>query len=98
MRNLFEKLRDIKEVASLVEAQYMITGDMQSKKERVRINVQMIETDTSRQIWSHLYERNYCDANIFDLQDEIAKLIVGELFEFCNILERKLRESVMAVA
>ena len=98
MRNLFGKLCDIKEIVALVEAQYLITGNIQSKKDRLRINVEMIETSSDRQIWSKMYDRNFNEASIFDLQDEIVKLIVSELDEFCNLASRKSNQSVVAVA
>jgi TolB-like protein len=99
MRNLYEKFDDVKEIASLVEADYIITGDVQSVKDRLRINVQMIETNTSRQLWSKMYERKLSETNFFELQDDISKLIRTEFEDFYNSMDRKSQVSkIVAVA
>jgi len=97
-RNLHEKFKDIKEIAAIVEAQYVLTGEVQSKGDRVRINIQMVEAQTSRQMWSKMFERKLNDTNFFELQDEIAKLVVSGLEEFCGSVSGKFCLQTMAVA
>ena len=98
MRNLHEKFNDIKEIAAIVEAPYVLTGEVQSKGDRVRINIQMVEAQTSRQMWSKMFERKLNDTNFFELQDEIAKLVVSGLEELCGTVSGKFRLQAMAVA
>jgi len=98
MRNLFEQINDIRAVAPIVNAEYIITGDIQSLKNRTRIFVQLIHVNSSRQVWSQMYERKISSANIFETQDEIVKLIISELEETCNLMSGKLEDLMMAVA
>jgi len=79
MRRIAENIIDIREVASAVGAQYVITGDIQSQKERLRINVQLVNTDTSEQVWSRMYEFRLAASNIFDIQDNIVKQVMSML-------------------
>ena len=89
VQNLFERYNDIKEIASMFEMQYIITGNIQLTKDRIRINVQMIEWSTSHQLWSYMYEQSFSEANVFELQDEVAKLIISDLNSFCNLKSSK---------
>jgi TolB-like protein len=99
MRNLFERMNDIRAVAPTVGAQYIITGDIQSMRNRMRIFVQLIHVSSNEQIWSQMYERKISAANIFETQDEIVKLIVEELEESWSLMSAKLEgASIMAVA
>src|SRR3954452_24605252 len=41
-RHLLQKNDDVREVASIIDAQYIVTGDIQSGIDRIRINVQII--------------------------------------------------------
>src|SRR3954452_21147735 len=98
MHNLFEKITDITTIASAVGAQFVLTGNIQSQKNRLRIHVQMIHTRTSQQTWSRMYERRFTSSNIFEVQDEIVKLIILELRESKAMNEKLHKTSMMAVA
>jgi len=98
MHNLFEKITDITTIASAVGAQFVLTGNIQSQKNRLRVHVQMIHTRTSQQTWSRMYERRFTSSNIFEVQDEIVKLIILELRESKAMNEKLHKRSMMAVA
>jgi TolB-like protein len=75
MRNLFKRTDDIKEVASIVEANYMITGDVQSARDKLRVSVQTINTGTNTLVWGRIFDKRLTETNALDLQDEITQLI-----------------------
>ena len=58
-------------VANVLEGSLQISGD------RVRINAQLIDTQTDAQIWAEQYDRKLED--IFALQSELAQTIAGQL-------------------
>ncbi len=58
-------------VANVLEGSLQISGD------RVRINVQLIDTRTDTQIWTEQYDRKLED--IFALQSELAQTITAQL-------------------
>ena len=58
-------------VANVLEGSVQISGD------RVRINAQLIDTQTDAQIWAEQYDRKLED--IFALQSELAQTIAAQL-------------------
>jgi eukaryotic-like serine/threonine-protein kinase len=69
-RNMKQIGRDLG-VANVLEGSVQISGD------RVRINAQLIDTQTDSQIWAEQYDRKLED--IFALQSELAQTIAAEL-------------------
>jgi len=97
MRRMAENNFDIREVDSAIGAQYIITGDIQSQKERLRINVELINAETSEQIWSRMYEFRLTASTIFDIQDNIVKQVISILEDDSSLHLRKAM-SMIAVA
>ncbi len=58
-------------VDAVVEGSVMVSG------QRIRVNVQLIEARTDRNIWSNSYERDLRD--ILNLQSELARAIAREI-------------------
>ena len=69
-RNMKQIGRDLG-VANVLEGSVQISGD------RVRINAQLIDTQTDTQIWAEQYDRKLED--IFALQSELAQTIAAQL-------------------
>ena len=69
-RNMKQIGRDLG-VANVLEGSVQISGD------RVRINAQLIDTQTDSQIWAEQYDRKLED--IFALQSELAQTIAAQL-------------------
>ena len=68
---------DVREVGRDLGVRYAVEGTVRRGGERVRITVQLIETETGTQLWSDRYEDNTTD--IFDLQDRIASHVAGAI-------------------
>ena len=69
-RNMKQIGRDLG-IANVLEGSVQISGD------RVRINAQLIDTQTDTQIWAEQYDRKLED--IFALQSELAQTIAAQL-------------------
>ena len=67
----------IQEVCRELGVLYILEGSAQKSGDRIRISAQLIEGATGRHLWAERYDRRLED--IFALQDEIAKTIVGAL-------------------
>ncbi len=65
------------EIATKLKVQYLIEGSVQRDKDRVRINVQLIDGRDGNHIWSKSYDRNYAD--LFALQDDISMAVMAVL-------------------
>ena len=78
-RNMKQIGRDLG-VANVLEGSVQISGD------RVRINAQLIDTQTDSQIWAEQYDRKLED--IFALQSELAQTIAAQLKATLSIGEK----------
>lgn len=65
------------EIGKELGVPYLIEGNVQSTSNRLRINVQWVETERGGNIWTDCYERLHGD--LFDLQDDITRCIVSAL-------------------
>jgi TolB-like protein len=99
MCNLCKKTTDLSRIASIVGAKYVITGNIQTQENRVRAHIQMVHAGTSKQLWSCMHEGRLTAENIFELQDEIVKLIIAEISKSTRLAnEKDKRTSLIAVA
>jgi TolB-like protein/Tfp pilus assembly protein PilF len=55
----------------------IVEGSVRGAGERVRVSVQLVNTTDGSQVWSEKYDRRLDD--IFEVQDEIAQLVVNGL-------------------
>jgi adenylate cyclase len=71
------KSASMPEVAQKLGARYLVEGSVRKAGDRLRINVQLIDTATDSHIWAERYDRKLDD--IFTIQDEITTAIVATL-------------------
>ncbi|MFZ1989512.1 MAG: TIR domain-containing protein [Alphaproteobacteria bacterium] len=68
---------DLLQVARQLRVSHILEGSVRKAGNRVRITAQLIDGATNNHIWAERYDRDLSD--IFALQDEISKAIVGAL-------------------
>jgi hypothetical protein len=56
---------------------HVLEGSVQRAGNRVRVNVQLVDTRTDAHLWAQTYDRDLAD--VFAIQSEIAKMIADEL-------------------
>jgi len=56
---------------------YVVQGSMRRSGTRLRLNVQLVEAASGKQIWAEKYDRHLVD--IFELQDELTRAVVATL-------------------
>ena len=71
------KVMDVKDVARALEVSHVMEGSVRKAGDRVRITAQLIDAATGGHVWADRYDRDLTD--IFAIQDEISKAIVGAL-------------------
>ncbi|HXV74441.1 MAG TPA: tetratricopeptide repeat protein [Sphingomonadales bacterium] len=69
--------RDVTEIGQKLNVGFVLEGSVRKAEGQVRITAQLIDASNGFHIWSETYDRDL--KNIFALQDEISKAIVGEL-------------------
>ena len=73
IKNLATKYLDLKELGTMVGFNHIITGGTQYVKNKIRINIQIIDSRNYKQIWSRIFESKVTPTNLFDIQDEICQ-------------------------
>ncbi len=68
---------NIAEIAKQLGVANILEGSVQKADKRVRINVQLISTDSDSHLWAETYDRSLDD--IFAVQSEVAQKIAGSL-------------------
>jgi TolB-like protein/DNA-binding winged helix-turn-helix (wHTH) protein len=71
------KDRDAQAVAKEMNVQAVLTGRVTQRRDRLSINVELIDAQDNSQIWGQQYNRNLTD--VFAVQEEIAKEISEKL-------------------
>ncbi len=55
----------------------LIEGSVRKAKDRVRISVQLVDTQSEEQLWAETYDRDFQD--VFSVQTDIAQRVAGAL-------------------
>ncbi|MBV1931991.1 MAG: hypothetical protein KUG71_09770 [Porticoccaceae bacterium] len=76
---------DIREVGKELGVRYVLEGSIRPVSERLRITVQLIETDTGMHIWADKIDRPVSE--IFDIQDEVVDDLVTTLCSSLGVAE-----------
>jgi len=67
--------KTIPQIAQELGVAYILTGGVQRFEDQVRINAQLVEAQTDKQVWSENYDRKF--TNIFAIQSEVAQQIAN---------------------
>jgi TolB-like protein/Tfp pilus assembly protein PilF len=68
-----------REIGATLGVRNVLVGAVQRAADRVRISVQLIDTEQDTQLWGENFDRELSAANIFDIQGEVATAIAGAL-------------------
>ena len=65
------------QIGQQIGADYVLEGSLRRAGDRLRINAQLVDTQTDHPVWSERYDREMKD--VFEVQDEIARKIAEAL-------------------
>jgi serine/threonine-protein kinase len=68
---------EARQIGERLKVRTLLEGSVRKAGDRIRMSVQLINAPDGYQLWSHTYERTLAD--VFALQDELTRAIVGEL-------------------
>lgn len=69
--------RNLREIGQQLGVANVVEGTAQRAGNRVRVNAQLIDARTDKQLWGQTYDRDLAD--VFAIQSEIAKAIATQL-------------------
>ena len=78
---------DVRQVAGELGVRFVLEGSVRKAGNRVRVTVQLIDAETGHHVWAERYDREMED--IFDLQDEMVRVIASALEPELNAFERE---------
>ena len=68
---------DLKQIGRELNVRYALEGTVQRSGNRLRVNVQLIDAETSSHLWAERFDKPVTD--LFDMQDEIVARLAGQL-------------------
>jgi TolB-like protein/Flp pilus assembly protein TadD len=69
--------RNLRDIGQQLGVANVVEGTVQRSGNRVRVNAQLINARTDKQLWGQVYDRDLAD--VFAIQSEIAKTIADQL-------------------
>jgi hypothetical protein len=68
---------EIQNIGEALHAAYLVSGSVQRSGPRLRVNVELLQSRTARQIWGYVYDRGQSD--LLDVQGEIALAVASAI-------------------
>jgi TolB-like protein/class 3 adenylate cyclase/tetratricopeptide (TPR) repeat protein len=68
---------DLKRVGLDLGVRYVLEGSVQRSGNRMRVNVQLIDSETGNHLWAERFDKPVAD--LFDMQDEIVARLANQL-------------------
>jgi TolB-like protein len=95
-RMIAENMGDIRKAALLLDAKYILTGNIRSIGSSVRISVQLMISRSFFQIWAFTYERERPALETFAIQDDIVRHVVNQIAGSHGIIVREIAKKATA--
>jgi len=87
-RRFVEEAMDVRQMGSHLGARYILTGGVRRDERHLRINVQLILTETGVQIWSRTFDRDLSAGNLFEIEDEIVQSVASAVGGYYGVIIR----------
>ncbi len=68
---------DVTALGRELNVRYVLEGSVQRARDRMRVNVQLIDAETGSHLWAERFDKP--QANLFDMQDEIVARLANAL-------------------
>ena len=80
----------MKTIGRELNVRYVLEGSVQRGGNRMRVNVQLIDTETGSHLWAERFDKPLAD--LFDMQDEIVARLAGSLNDQLSAVEARRAE------
>jgi tetratricopeptide (TPR) repeat protein len=80
-------IRDIRQIAQDLGARYLLEGSVRKSGDRIRLTAQLIDGDTTHQLWTKRYDREASD--IFAMQDDLTESLIASVEPELDKAERE---------
>jgi TolB-like protein/Tfp pilus assembly protein PilF len=83
------KAADLKQIGQELNVRYVLEGSVQQSLDRLRVNVQLVETENAGHLWAERFDKRIAD--LFEMQDEIVSRLANTLRT--ELIEAEARRS-----
>ncbi|HWY80709.1 MAG TPA: adenylate/guanylate cyclase domain-containing protein, partial [Roseiarcus sp.] len=81
---------DLKQIGRELNVRYVLEGSVQRSANRMRVNVQLIDSESGNHLWAERFDKTVAD--LFDMQDEIVARLANALNAQLIIAEARRAE------
>lgn len=80
----------VRRVGNKLGARYLLEGSLRQAGNKLRIAVQLVDTNSGAHLWAETFDRVWQAERIFDLQDEISDRVVVPVADVYGVLARAI--------
>jgi TolB-like protein len=77
-----------------LDVRYLLTGNVRRQENTIRVTARLVDGTTERQLWGSTYDRDLTTVDIFSLQDDITRRVVGIISDYYGVIARTNMESI----
>jgi len=85
---------DVRAVGDELGARYVMEGSLRRAGKKLRLAVQLVDTDSGAHLWAEAYDRDFDAEDLFALQDELVPRIVSTVADTHGVLPRSMGEAL----
>lgn len=75
----------IPDIGAALGVRHVLEGSVRMSGSNIRVTAQLIDAASDKHLWSQTFDRELTAENVFEIQDEIASAIVGQLAESLSL-------------
>jgi serine/threonine protein kinase/Tfp pilus assembly protein PilF len=90
------ELIDVRSAGKALGARYVMEGSLRQAGTKVRIAVQLVDTNSGAHLWAETYDRPFSAETVFELQDDVVSRIVSTAADSHGVLPHSMSEAVRA--
>ena len=94
-RQLPARKKEIQELATGFDAQFVITGDVQFENRKLQVSVQLTNAQTGVQVWTERYSNSYTVSGLFATADDIVTRVTAALGDFNGQIIHQVSRKLM---
>jgi len=85
---------DVRATGKALGARYVMEGTLRQAGARLRLAVQLVDSNSGAHLWAETFERTFSPETLFELQDDLVPRIVSTVADTNGILARSMSEAV----
>ena len=85
---------DVRRVGKELGARYVMEGSLRYVRSKLRIAVQLVDTNSGAHLWAETYDRAFHAEDVFGLQDDVVPTIVSTVADTYGVRPHTMSEAL----